>query len=201
MKSTGHNGEKNGYKVILLVVVGLTAFSSAMKELNQLQQFSLEASRLVAQWSERFAPAEVPAVPHTTEVKQMVVQVESCDLKQSAPSVELPWLSNVAPVTRPAPRAVVPRPSQAIDVAKNLPKPTDFQFARLKKLPQIDFDSAHFDFTITTDDGLDPAAAAELKAAHDKARTRRVRELRIQTRDREIFLKNLNRSINLRVAS
>src|SRR5262245_33270532 len=121
MNNTDQSGEKNGYKVILLLVVGLAAFSSALKELNQLQQFSLEASRLVAQLSEKFAPAEVPAVPSTTEVQQMVVKVESCDLKQSAPTVELPWLSNVAPVTKPAPKAVVPRPSQAIDVAKNLP--------------------------------------------------------------------------------
>ena len=34
MNSTGQNGEKQ-LQVILLLVVGLTAFSSAMKELNQ----------------------------------------------------------------------------------------------------------------------------------------------------------------------
>jgi len=199
MNNTGHSGEKNGYKVILLLVVGLTAFSSAMKELNQLQQFSLQATQLVAQWSEKFAPAEVPAVPDTTEAQPLIVKVESCEIKQSALSIELPWLSNAAPVTPPAPRAVVPRPSQAIDVAKNLPKPSEFQFARLKKLPQ--FDPAQFDFTIASDDDPDAETAAEIRAAHVKAKTRRMHELRIQSRDREILLKSLNRSINLRIAS
>ena len=198
MNNTGHSGEKNGYKLILILVVGLTAFSSAMKELNQLQQISLQASELVAQWSEKFAPAEVPAVPHTTEAQPMVVKVESCDLKQSAPSVELPWLSNAAPVPSPAPKAVVPRPTQAIDVAKNLPKQSDFQFAKLKKLPQ--FDPAQFEFTIATDDESVAEMAPEIRAAHVKAKNRRVHALRIQTRDREILLKSLNRSINLRIA-
>ena len=200
------NTEKNGYKVILLLVVALTAFSSAMKELNELQQFSLQANHLITRLTERFAPAEVPAVPQTVEAKEMVAKVESCDLKQSAPSVELPWLSNVAPPappTPPGPRAVVPRPSQVVDfAAKNLPKPTEFQIARLKKIPHVDFDSDQFDFTITTDAAeFDLAMAPEVRAAQLKSKTRKVREIRINPRDREMFLKSLNRSITLRFAS
>ena len=42
--------DKASYRIILLLVVGLTAFSSAMKELNQIQELSLDASRLMAQW-------------------------------------------------------------------------------------------------------------------------------------------------------
>src|SRR5215211_6041871 len=83
-----NSGEKTGYRVILLLVVGLTAFSSAMKELNQVQQLSLEASRLIAQWSDKIVPAEVP--PET------VAKLESCEIKQSTPSVELPWLAATA---------------------------------------------------------------------------------------------------------
>src|SRR6185369_13867380 len=85
MKSTGH-------RIVLLLIVGLTAFSSAMKELNQVQQLTLDASRLVAQWSGTIVPAEVPQAPAPT----LVQKVESCEMKQSAPSVELPWLNHVA---------------------------------------------------------------------------------------------------------
>ena len=204
MNSTGRNSEKNGYKVILLVVVGLTAFSSAMKELNQLRQFSLEASRLAAEWSAKFTPAEIPAVPQTIDVQHPMVKIETCDLKQSLPSVELPWLSNIPPVApppAPAPRAVVPRPSQAIDFAQKLPKGVDFQIAKLKKYQHLDIDPDQFDFTFTTDAEPDRAGTPELPAVQLKARARRLREFRINTRDREIFLKSLNRSINLRIAS
>jgi len=61
MNSTGQHGEKTGYRIILLLVVGLAAFSSAMKELNQLQQIGLEASRLASEWSGMMIPGrEVP---------------------------------------------------------------------------------------------------------------------------------------------
>src|SRR5688572_946120 len=93
MNSTGNNSDKAGYRIILLLVVSLTAFSSAMKELNQFQQLSLDASRLIAQLTQTLTPAEVPqSQPEIlTDVK-----VESCESKQSAPSVDLPWLANVA---------------------------------------------------------------------------------------------------------
>src|ERR1044072_1375417 len=92
MNSTGQNSDKASYRIILLLVVGLTAFSSAMKELNQIQQLTLDASRLVAQWSGTIVPAEVPQAP----APMLVQKVESCEMKQSAPSVELPWLNHVA---------------------------------------------------------------------------------------------------------
>src|SRR5215216_4123368 len=88
----GMNSDKASYRIILLLVVGLTAFSSAMKELNQIQQLTLDASRLVAQWSGTIVPAEVPQTPAPT----LIQKVESCEVKQSAPSVELPWLNHVA---------------------------------------------------------------------------------------------------------
>src|SRR4030095_8133211 len=92
MNSTGQNNEKASYRIILLLVVGLAAFSSAMKELNQIQQLSLDASRLMAQWSGTIVPVEVPQTPQPP----MIVKTESCEMKQSTPSVELPWLTHVA---------------------------------------------------------------------------------------------------------
>lgn len=207
MNSTGQNGEKTGYRVILLLVVGLTAFSSAMKELNQLQQFTLEASRLVAQWTPTIAPAEVPQVtqipeiPEIPEIKETVVKVESCESKQSLPSVELPWLSNVAHATPPKPRAVVPRPSQVIDFKKDFPKPSEFQLAKLKKFAQIDIEQVPFDVTVLTDAGTERMVFSELPVSPTKTKSRTRREIRIHPRDREMILKTLNRSINLRIAS
>lgn len=181
MNTTGQNGEKNGYKILLLLVVGLTAFSSAMKELNQLQQFSVDATRLFAQWSAKLTPAPVPPDPEAPAIP--FKQVESCEMKQSLPSVELPWLSAVTPIAKARPRAVVPRPSQIIEFNKDMPKPSELQLAKLKKFAQIDIDPTQFDFTVTP----------------GKPRTQC--GLRIRTREHEIFMKSFNRSINLRFAS
>ena len=204
MNRTGQNREKSGYKVLLLLVVGLTAFSSAMKDLNHLRQFALDASGLVAEWSDKFSPApEVPSVPQTIEVHQTAIKVETCELKQSEPSVELPWLSNVV-APRPVetkPRAITPRPSQVIDFKNDLPLPSETQIAKLKKIPQFDFDSAPFVFRIVNgDDEPDVVVTTELPKSEVRNKARRYREIRINPRDREM-LKNLNRSINLRFAS
>jgi len=88
MNNMGQNGEKMRYRVILLLVVALTAFSSAMKELNQVQQLALDASGLVAQWSNKVAPGEAQTA---------IAKVETCEMKQSAPAVELPWLAESRP--------------------------------------------------------------------------------------------------------
>ena len=201
MNNTGQNKKDSGYKVLLLLVVGLTAFSSAMKELNQVQQFALDASHLIAEWSDKFYPAqEVPPVPQTTEIPHAAIKGETCELKQSVPSVELPWLSNA--VARPEkPRAVVPRPSQVIDLKNDLPLPGDIQIAKLKKIPQIDIDAVQFAFRIANGDEPDVLVTTELPKSEVKNKARRHREIRINPRDREMFLKSLNRSINLRIAS
>src|SRR5687768_8841732 len=90
MNSVGEGGEKKSYRVILLLVVGLTAFSSAMKELNQLRDFTREASDLVASWSSMVAPAPapVPEVVVPVEVPPAPVQVEVCDSTHTLNSVE-----------------------------------------------------------------------------------------------------------------
>jgi hypothetical protein len=203
MNSTGQNKQNSGYKVILLLAVGLTAFSSAMKELNQLHQFALGASHLVAELSDRFYPAQdVPPVPQTAEI-QPAIEVETCELKQSLPAVELPWLSNAAarPTEPKPPRAVVPRPSQVIDFKNDVPLPGEIQIAKLKRIPQIDVDEVQFEFRIANGDEPDVMVTTGLPKSELKNRARKHRDIRFNPRDREVFLKSLNRSINLRFAS
>ena len=176
------------YKVIVILAVGLTAFSSAMKELNQIQQFALDASRLAGQLAESVAPNPIP--PQTPELPPAVVKVEvapaqTCEIKQSLPTVELPWLEQ-----EKAPRAVVPRPSQVIDLAK-VERPVNRAVAKLKRLPQVDIDPVAFEFTIPSDHDAAPVF---------KMRTRQHDTFRFNPRDREIF-KTLNRSFYLRIAS
>jgi hypothetical protein len=197
MNSTGNNSDKAGYRIILLLVVGLTAFSSAMKELNQFQQLSLDASRLVAQLTQTLTPAEVPpAQPETLTV----VKVESCESKQSEPAVELPWLANVAAeetseIEETEPPVIAKR-------ARN----TRVELAKLKKLPQIDIDPVQFEVRILSDHDAEAAeiSVPEIPAPPAfaiKNKTRKPGTIRLNTRDREMFLKTLNRSINLRIAS
>jgi hypothetical protein len=204
MKSTGQNKQNSGYKVLLLLVVGLTAFSSAMKDLSQLHHFALDASHLMAEWSDKFYPAQdVPPIPQTAEIQPAAIKAEVCELKQSVPSVELPWLSNA--VARPAepkpPRAVTPRPSQVIDFKSDLPLPGEIQIAKLKRIPQIDIDAVQFNFRIANGDEPDVFVTTDLPKSEFKNRARKHREIRFNPRDREMFLKTLNRSINLRFAS
>src|SRR5436190_23471402 len=71
MQNTGQGSEKRSYRVILLLVVGLAAFSSAMKELNQVHELTLETSSLLAQWTDRLVPAEKRISVETCETNQV----------------------------------------------------------------------------------------------------------------------------------
>lgn len=198
MNGTGQNSEKMRYRVILLLVVASTAFSSAMKELNQLQQFALDASQLMAKLSEKAAPNPVPQIP---EIPHVAGKVETCEVKQSRPSVDVPWLERTQ-----KPSAVVPRPSQLIEATKNerpvnRTKATGVQIAKLKKLPQIDVDPVAFEFRFPTEldaDAENVITSETLTMLKSKSRRHGIR---INPRDREMILKTLNRSINLRIAS
>jgi hypothetical protein len=87
MRNTGRHGEKSGYLVILLLVVGLTAFSHSMKELSQIHELTWDASRLVAQWSGNITPAEIPQIPQTQQTIVRIEKLESrCQSKQNKPS-------------------------------------------------------------------------------------------------------------------
>lgn len=194
MNSTGQNNDKASYRIILLLVVGLTAFSSAMKELNQIQQLGLDASRLIAHWSATIVPVEVPQTP-----APMVVKTESCELKQSTPSVELPWLTHVAQETE-----------TPVVVRRSSPGKSDV--VKVNKVRRIHIDPVQFevripsvhdadaDETIVSDFPVTSFSLTPLPANQFKAKTRRNGSFRIYTRDREMLLKTFNRSINLRIA-
>lgn len=199
MNGTGRNGENSNYLVILLLVVGLTAFSHSMKELTEIHHLTLSASHLIAQLSGNDTPVEIP---------QAVVKIEkreSCDIKQSAPSVELPWIDETPRAIEP--RMVPPARSRQIRIDRINPAvitlPSAEEIAKLKKLPRFEIDADEFEFRVSTDAQnveSDEPIAAELPLSTFKAKARRHNVIRINPRDREMLLKTLNRSINLRIA-
>jgi hypothetical protein len=178
MNSTGN--KKSGYLVALLLVVGLAAFSNSMRELAEIQQFTLDTSRLIAQY---IAPVETPQIPQV-----VVAKLNSCERRQAVPSVGLDVEALTEPVqpTIPAPpvkiRRVVAR------VASKPTEPTEFQLAKLDKLTQIGFQVAPFKFN---------PQQFEFKVSTN----RKQNVFKLNTRDREMILRTLNRSINLRTAS
>jgi hypothetical protein len=200
MNSTGQHGEKTLYRIILLLVVGLTAFSSAMKELNQLQQFGMDASRLVAGWSASLVPDEVQQT--VTETRTIVTKSLTCEnkeLQQSAPSVELPWLDNDTEADITAPEPVQVR--KVRPAVERRSRDAEDQVARLQQLRRLNLDPVQFEVRILSDqDAEADAAAPEIPLYTFKARSRKHSPARINPREHEIFLKSLNRSINLRIA-
>ena len=198
MNSTGQNNEKASYRIILLLVVGLTAFSSAMKELNQIQELGLDASRLIAQWSATISPVEVPQAP-----APMLVKDESCEIKQSTPSVELPWLTHDAQAETSeieeteAPVVVKRSSAGRLDVVK------------VKRVRRNEVDPVQFQVRIPSDHDAEAETlqivipevpVTSFSAPPFKFKTRRNHPSRINTRDREMLLKTFSRSINLRIA-
>jgi hypothetical protein len=201
MNSTGQNNDKASYRIILLLVVGLTAFSSAMKELNQIQQLSLDASRLMAQWSGTIVPVEVPQTPQPPP-STTLVKNESCEMKQSAPSVELPWLTHVAQaetndIEETEAPVAVKRSSSRGDVVK------------VKRVGPVEVDPVQFEVRIpsvhepdadTLEIVVPEVPVTSFSAAPFKFKTRKNGSFRINTRDREMLLKSFNRSISVRSA-
>ena len=177
MNSTGN--KKSGYLVALLLVVGLAAFSNSMRELAEIQQFTLDTSRLIAQY---IAPAETPQIPQV-----VVAKLNSCERRQAVPSVGL----DVEGLTEPV-QAAVPAPPVKVQrvvarVASKPTEPTEFQLANLDKLTQIGFQAPLFKFN---------PQQFEFKVSTN----RKQNVFKLNTRDREMILRTLNRSINLRTA-
>lgn len=192
MNSTGQSGEKSGYLVILLLVVGLAAFSSAMKELRQLHQFALDAGSMVAQWSsDTVAPTEIPFT---------VTKLETCEsrktLEQSVPSVELPWLKKSDEEEETSEIEEIEPPVVAERSRRD-------RVRRSNSVRRVDFHPVKLEVSVSTDHDAEPdvVISPELPQFTFKAKTRKHNLIRITPRDREVFLKTLNRSINLRIAS
>ena len=164
----------------LLLVVGLAAFSNSMRELAEIRQFTLDTSRLIAQY---IAPAETPQIPQV-----VVAKLNSCERRQAVPSVGL----DVEALTEPV-QPTVPAPSVKVQrvvarVASKPTEPTEFQLAKLDKLTQIGFQVAPFKFN---------PQQFEFKVSTN----RKQNVFKLNTRDREMILRTLNRSINVRTAS
>jgi len=180
-----------GNRVILILVVGLAAFSSAMKELNEVRKFGLEVTQFVAQWSEKLAPAEIPAAP-------VVAKVQTCQSKHSEVSVELPWMENN--VAQQDETADIEEPEAPAPVVKRE------KAAKAKKAHRVDVDPKQFEVRILNDHDGDQNVPAVYEfqqppsASTFKFRTHKFNFNKLSPRDREI-LKTLNRSINLRIAS
>lgn len=182
MNSTGN--KKSGYLVALLLVVGLAAFSNSMRELAEIQQFTLDTSRLIAQY---IAPAETPQIPQVPQMN-IAAKLGSCERRKAVPSVGL----DVEALTEPV-QATVPAPPVKVQrvvarVASKPTEPTEFQLAKLEKLTQIGFQAAPFKFN---------PQQFEFKVSTN----RKQNVFKLNTRDREMILRTLNRSINLRTAS
>jgi hypothetical protein len=197
MNSTGQNNDKASYRIILLLVVGLTAFSSAMKELNQIQQLSLEASRLMAQWSGTIVPVEVPQTPQPPPMIVKLGKSESCEMKQSAPSVELPWLTHVAQVEtneiEETEAPVVVKRSSDVKVKKVRHEVDPRQF-------EVRIPSVHEADAETLEIVLPEVPVTSFSTVPFKFKPRKNGSFRISTRDREMLLKTFNRSISVRSA-
>jgi hypothetical protein len=98
MNGVGQSGERKSYRVILLLVVGLTAFSSAMKELNLLREFSRDTSDMVASWSRAVTPQAPPEIVVPAEIPPVPETVEICESSHSEPAEPVELGGGVAPV-------------------------------------------------------------------------------------------------------
>jgi hypothetical protein len=86
-------GERKLYRVLLLLIVSLAAFSSAMNELNQVKTFTSQVGDLMAAWSDIMVPtvnASAPVVPSSCAVTNLPLQAQSR-------SDEFRWNGTVAP--------------------------------------------------------------------------------------------------------
>jgi hypothetical protein len=200
MNSTGRKSKNSGYLVILLLVVGLTAFSHSMKELTEIHYLTLDASRLIAQLSADVTPAEIPQTP-VTVVK--VEKIETCESRHSVPTVERQLLNETL---QTEPSAIAPARSRQAKPERIerrvITIPSEAEVARLKKLPRI-IDADEFEVRIPSiqmSETPEPAST-DMPEFTFRTKARKPGAIKISPRDREILLKTLNRSINLRIAS
>jgi hypothetical protein len=202
MNNTGN--KKSGYLVALLLVVGLAAFSNSMRELADIHRFTLDTGRLIAQY---IAPAEIPQTPQIPQV--VIAKLNSCERRQAVPPVEVQWLEDVEGITEPGAQPTVPAPPvKAVGLAPRVrgkvsvvSGPTEFQLAKVDKFGKFDFHVTPFEFKIATNGDDDSDAPAQLPSTMFKAKNRKPNVFKLSTRDREMILRTLNRSINLRTAS
>jgi len=190
MKNTGQASEKKSYRVILLLVVGLAAFSSAMKELNQVRDMTVEASNLVAQVRDAFAPAD----------PMVTVSVETCQNSKMlvSPPPPVMALPPVAPIQSDAVDVVVPEaapPAPPAPAVREVPKP--------RRVVRPTHDAAEVRVLVPTEDFIEKSLkdAFEGDQSFKTFKTRNRRFIFVSPEGHDVILKTLNRSVNLRSAS
>lgn len=202
MQNTGQVSERKSYRVLLLLVVGLAAFSSAMKELNEVHALTLETSSLLAQWSDKLVPGDM-------------IKVETCQnqVRMLPPPPPMPAVPAVPVVPPPAPPAAGDEPDDP-----NLPVPAVPAVAplppappRVREVPapqprrwtQPVHDSAQVRVLLPTEEfiqkSIKDAFASDPSLKTLKAKNRR--QIFITTDGKDVILKTLNRSFSLRSAS
>lgn len=204
MNSVGQSGDKKSYRVILLLVVGLTAFSSAMKELNQIREFTRDASNLVASWSHVVQPAGPVEKLVPVEIPRAAVRLEVCDASHvKAPVDQLQSGGGVAQVQRVEIKDVgktfVSRRSERRDeqvVTLRKHRLEDIELVELRKQARR---LADLKVTIMAD-GDNEGEIAIPSALELKLPKVKTRQIMLSPEERDAFLKNLSRSLNLRSA-
>ena len=93
MKNTEVNQthDKKSYRVILILLIGLAAFSSTIKELNQLRASVSEVAQFIGEWGGTVIP---------TANARTITKVEHCSADvaaQNARSDEFRWSGRIAP--------------------------------------------------------------------------------------------------------
>jgi hypothetical protein len=222
MNSVGQSGDKKSYRVILLLVVGLTAFSSAMKELNQVREFTRETSDLVASWSNMLTPSHPAEKLAPVDVPRTAIRLEACEAEgeHSVESIEPIQLGvEVAPVIEQ--RAETKDVGKTV-VVRRLHTRAERHELNLAALPKhrvagIDMGVdvvelrkqarrlSDLKVTLTADDDNDGQGEAEIAIPDNlEMKLPQVkimhRQLIINQAERDSLLKSLNRGLNLRSA-
>lgn len=222
MNSVGQSGDKKSYRVILLLVVGLTAFSSAMKELNQLRDFTREATTLVASLSNAVAPSAPAEKLAPVDVPRTAVRLEACDSSNGhAAEQQMQVDVGVAPrpkiehgvVEQGIEQGAAIRDVGKTVVARRVGPRTERRELNVAALPGHRVDDieivelrrqarrlADLKFTFVTDGENEAEIAIPGKVDVKLPKLKQHRQLMIDHAERDAFLKNLNRSLNLRSA-
>jgi hypothetical protein len=208
MNSVGQSGDKKSYRVILLLVVGLAAFSSAMKELNQVREFTRDASSLIASWSKAVEPA--PAVDRIVpvEVPRTAARLEVCENSHPVEAAEpLPHVPGGVVVAREQPVEVKEAAQTVVTVR---PPRREVQVQALRKLRPVEIDLVELRNMARRAADLkvlmmaDSDEEAEISIPSDMnlrlPKVKEQRQFKVGTKEHDLFLKSLNRSINVRSA-
>ena len=202
MQNTGQASGKKSYRVVLLLVVGLAALANTYREVNQLRDLTLQTTSFVAQLQDAFAPANEPTIVSVETCQNRRMSPPAPPMPEAAPvppvpaveadasEVEVPAVPAVAPVAPvPAVRPVAPANLRAPEV----PQPRRVRPAH---------GPAEVRVFVSTDDfqkNIKDAFESDQSLKALKAKSRRY--IYMTPDGRDMLLKTLNRSLNLRSAS